>query len=172
MAEARESSPPRSQQPQLILPTVLAAGAVAVFAACLLLAVRYPNVPRDAADHLSSTNLFARRAWIAAFGSVIVLVVGTFVAVRWPTRSGVRILILGVPAAALVAAVAMPVATRCPSGTITHDGECYAILFYMVVRGDTSFEIPARLMIVVLGCLGGLYFWLLVRRTERSVRQF
>jgi len=138
---------------------VLASVAVASFAASLLLAVRYPNVPRmtpppDFYHGGAMTNLFGRRFAIAALGVAIVGVVGTVVILRWPTRASVRILAFGVPIAAIAAALLMPIAIGPPP--------CPAILCQM--HEPRLYELPARLALAVLGCFGGLYFWILGRR--------
>jgi hypothetical protein len=138
---------------------------------CLLLAVRYPDVPRSLAPSSAGvTNLFPRRLSIAVAGSVVVLSAGTLVILRLPTQRSIRILELGVPAVALLAAISMPVVTICPPPGIGEDGYCRGYLFMHIVEGIRSSEIPARLAIVTLGCLGGFSFWVLAKTRARRTR--
>ena len=168
MTEAKGTRSSSRERHGSIWSGIFAAAAVFVFAVCLLVAVRYPNVPRADVTRATSTNLFTPRALIAAFGSAVVLASGTCIIMWRPTRLAVRVLVFGVPAASFVAAIAMPIATLCPPGTFARGGECVGVLFKMVVRGDRSLDIAARLLIVSLGCIGGLYFWILAMRTQGS----
>ena len=128
--------------------------------------MRYPDVPRPiGGGHGGATNLFGLRLSIAAFGSVLALVIGTIVIRGKPSRASVRILIFGIPIVAIIAAIAMPVVTLCPAPGIGHGGYCTGYLFMHIVRAPTSLEITARLTIAALGCGGGLYFWILAKRT-------
>jgi hypothetical protein len=171
MAQTEAPTPLRSDRWQVLEPSVLAATAEAIFAACLLIAVRYPNVPRiERIGWSMTTNLFVRRVSIAAVGSVVVLVVGTFVILRMPTPRSTRFLELGVPMAALAAAIVMPVVTICPPPGIGQNGYCTGYFFKHIVEGTPSAEIPARLLIGALGCLGGLYFWILDKRSAQHPR--
>ena len=164
MVQTEEASPSSSERVGPTALVVIAGAAVAFFAVCLLIAVRYPNVPRTTAPPIMVTDLFGRRLAIAALGSLVVLGAGTFVVARRPPRVAVRILMFGLPLGSLLAAIAMPVATVCGPGMLPRDGTCHSIGFAILeVHGRTSLEIPARLAICALGCLGGLYFWILAR---------